>query len=186
MGPEETNRCVFCSLESLSKPRTKAKAVHYAADKMGLCCSKCYRFSCNACLRVITKKAADIGLADVWCQTVEKHLSGQLISAPFCGHCCEWQNQTKASLPVVNMKYDGYIFFPEFALMIDPNFAGVDIHALGRDSMHNLAPVWHAVIDQAVASQCHNMDVTPDGSAARIIDLYSKVVDVGGSPTKAS
>ena len=70
--------------------------------------------------------------------------------------------------------------------MIDPNFAGVDIHALGGDDMHNLEPVWHAVIDQTVAAQCYAMDITPDGSAARIVDLYSKIVDVGGTPTKAS
>ena len=186
MSTQSTNHCVFCSVQSLSKPRTKAKAVHYAADKSGLCCSKCYRFSCNACLRVITGKAANIGLTDMWCKTVEKHLSGQSISAPFFGHCCEWQNKPKLPLPFVDMKYDGYIFFPEFAVMIDPNFAGVDIHALGRDGTHNLEPVWHAVIDQAVASQCYDMDITPDGSAARIIDLYSKIVDVGGTPTKAS
>ena len=181
-----TNLCVFCSPQSLSKDRTKAKAAHFAMGDKGLYCPKCLQFSCNACLSVITEKAANEGLTDQWCQTVEKHLLGQSIPSSFLGHCCEWQNQLKPPLPAVDMKYDGYLFFPEFAVMIEPNFAGVDIHALGRDGMHHLEPVWHAVVDQPVAAQCYSTDIAPDGSAARIVDLYSKIVDVGGTPTKAS
>ena len=155
--------------------------MHLRQDIDGLVCAKCHRFSCKKCLEVIAGKATR---HNDWCRIVREYLDGKQIPSSFVGHCCEWQQVQEVSNCKKERRFDGYIYFPEFSIMINPNFHGVDIHALGRDPDHNLDAVVHAVVNEDVAVECKSLNIIPDRSSARIVDLYTKQIEHDGSQTK--
>ena len=100
----------------------------------------------------------------------------------FIGHCCEWiVNQCTPKHHTLPRRFDGYLVYPEYGIMICPNFSGVDILALGKDSEHNLDEVWHAVIDEETSVQCEKLDIQPSGANAKICNIYSRKVIWNGS-----
>ena len=177
--------CVLCNGKSLTRATKHAsKAARFQPDDDGIFCSKCSRFACNACLKAITDCASQKKLSDGWCRAVEDHLKGKQAQTPFIGHCCEWAVESKEPNADKERRFEGYIFFPEYSLLIDPTFNGVDVHALGKDSKHNLEAVWHAVVDEEVSIQCEALDVVPDRTKAKVVDLYSRMTEFNGTPTK--
>ena len=58
--------------------------------------------------------------------------------------------------------------------MICPNFAGVNILALLKDSEHNLDEVWHAMIDKETSVQCEKLDIQPLGANAKICNIFAQ------------
>ena len=86
----------------------------------------------------------------------------------------------KSQTPFAERRFDGFLFLPEYAILISPNINGVDIHAFGKDRSNNLSGVMHAVVDEYVLVQCKAQNVVPDSSAARIVDLYSQTVKQSG------
>ena len=178
-GSLRSPHCVFCCFNSLTHPT--AKSARLKQDSHGLTCSKCSRFACNACLEVIQEKIAKSKhLKDEWCKVVKDYLNGMDVSSSFIGHCCEWQLEPKITNPFAERRFDGFLFLPEYAILISPNINGVDIHAFGKDRSNNLNGVMHAVVDEYVSVQCKAQNIVPDRSAARIVDLYSQTVKQSG------
>ena len=59
------------------------------------------------------------------------------------------------------MRYDGYLYFPEYNLMIDPPFGGqVDIHYLGemKTEMEILSGAWPSVVPKNLSVECFNQN----------------------------
>ena len=177
---------MLCDIDTLSKAKTRRskRAAHLIPDRHGIQCSMCKKFSCNACLKAITEEAASRGLTDEWCALVGRHLSGEKVPLPFVGHCCEWQPEPQPVKSFFERRYDGYLYIPEYALLINPSFNGVDIHALGRDREHHLDAVWHAVVDDQVAIQCHALNIKAQGSSAFLADAFTKEIIFDGMYTK--
>ena len=179
-------KCVLCSDESLTHKRPNS--AHLKQDERGLTCTKCLQFACNACLKVVLEKAFDKNQNDNWCMMVGEYLRGNPASSQFVGHCCEWLTAApNQSTFQDERRFDGYLFLPEYAIMISPNFKGVDIHAFGGDNANKLPPVLHGVVDEDLAVQCKFLNIFPDRSASEIVDLYTRqIFDEVGFSLKAS
>ena len=174
--------CVFCCDSSVTNPNPKT--VKFNQIHTGLKCQKCRKFSCIACLRVICAEMQRKKLKDDWSEHVERYLSGNPSSHSFICNSCEFPTNIHGLNPHTPRRFDGYIFLPEYALLIAPNFSGVDVFALGKDSLHSLDAVLHAVVDEETAVECESQNVVPDKSAARIVDMYSRQIKHNGNTLK--
>ena len=174
--------CVFCCDGSLSHP--ELHNYQFFQVHSGLTCKTCSKFSCEGCLQVIVAEMEEKNLRDDWYDYVVKFLSG--LPTPLAFRCsfCEWSINLECSKPHMPRRFDGYLFLPDYALMICPNFAGVDIIALGQDSPNNLDAVLHAVVDEETSIKCESQNVVPDKTAARIADMYTRMISFNGRDIK--
>ena len=163
--------CVFCGRKSI---QTSSQSCHTTC---GISCSVCGKFSCRKCLKLIVSKAINEDLWDDWCAEVMLCLNNSGPMNHFIGHCCELRfHSTPVSKTSYSQRFDGYLVLPEYQLMINPNFSGVDVHALGRDADNQLLDVWHAVVDEQTAIECEELNIVPNKSGAKLCDVYSHEV----------
>ena len=163
--------CVFCGRKLI---QTSSQFRH---TTRGISCSVCGKFSCRKCLKLIVSKAINEDLWDDWCAEVMLCLNNSGPMNHFIGHCCELRfHSTPVSKTSYSQRFDGYLVLPEYQLMINPNFSGVDVHALGRDADNQLLDVWHAVVDEQTAIECEELNIVPNKSGAKLCDVYSHEV----------
>ena len=158
----------------------------YVSSQHGLTCSKCKSFSCSFCLAMIIERATKERLHDQWSQIVNRFLVDGIIPSNFIGHCCEWDVQlaTNVSTATSPRRFDGYLFLPEYQLLIDSNFGNVDIHAFGADAKYSLSPVWHGVVDEHTAIEAAERNLYPDGTAAKISEFCTLQFIMNGQKIK--
>lgn len=177
--PGEKLCCCLCSLESIEQKTVdrlggQDEIPPYTPSKLGLLCSMCNKFSCFHCLfyllYVIPKK---VQKKDKWCKIVNKYLYKGYWPKKFVGHCCELKKkQLQLGLDKVaaiqNTRFDGHLYLPEFAIIIDSPFDCVDVHGLGGSKL--LPAVWHCVFSHMAAEAFFVANVCPDGQGARLLD----------------
>lgn len=176
------NNCIFCCDDSISHPNRHS--VRFPQYHTGIVCKKCSKVSCKQCLFAIVDKMDKNHLRDDWYDSVLEYLPDSTSSLRFVCSFCECSVNLESSKPHMPRRFDGYLFLPDYALMICPNFAGLDIIALGEDRPNNLDAVLHAVVDEEVSIKCESQNVVPDRSAASIVDMYTKQITFHGRDCK--
>ena len=142
--PVAKQHCTFCSKHAIKQKsldkRKNAIFYDFTPSSSGLTCSRCNRFACSLCLKSIIKRANKEKLSDSWSEAVQFFLKKRRVPKGFVGHCCEWYVQPKITPPNAHLprKFDGYLFLPEYQVLISLNFDNVDVHAFGKDSDHEL------------------------------------------------
>ena len=157
--------CICCSWHAI-QPRKLRKVNYekyhpfdYTHDHLGLKCTLCDSFTCNACLANITSMMNDFKCVDAWHDIVCSYLQNQPPPSPFIGHCCEVKSTTEPRIDeVVAMRYDGYLVIEEFGVMIRSTFCGIDIHGLGKVD-GQFPGARHFVIDRPTAIMCEEKNV---------------------------
>ena len=179
--------CLFCSIQTVEKQRLKKgkkSYMDYEASSEGLKCVKCGGYACRLCLVEVINKFKPIHRThDRWCREVSKYLEGGS-SIPFVGgHCCEWTIQKKLSHVefskrchnvLLPRRFDGYLFLPEYGLLIDSPLNGsVDVHGFGesiKEGRYNhVDGVWHALIPQNIAIELEKQNVMPNGEDLKLV-----------------
>ena len=116
------------------------------------------------------------------------YLKKRRVIKDFIGHCCELDKQSIVESPDAHLprKFDGYLFLPDYQLLISPNFENVDIHAFGEDSVHDLSPVMHGVVNEITAIEAAKKGIIPTGNAARIANYQTEEIWLNDQLFKAS
>lgn len=151
--------CFFCDDSTIEKKqldqklKTGKELPGFKPAPEGFICSQCRGFACKTCVQQIIEvyDGKKLTSKDRWCQEVKKRMSEGDYNAPILGHCCEWKQtlDTQPETPT-DLKYDGYLVFPEFKVMLDSPFCSVDIHGLSNTTMNDA--VWHGVIHKNEAA----------------------------------
>ena len=150
-------RCVFSNPMSYDRITNSGNRGYDKRDSRNDCstiflkCSICGKRACAKCLKMILDASKDY--ADEWCDDVLYFLEKGVVPRDFIGHCCEWRlsiaedkfesivQQEKNRVP---MRYDGYIYYPEFELLCNSPFDTIDVHGLASADTQNNG-VWHCV-----------------------------------------
>jgi hypothetical protein len=147
---------------------------HYVQNDNGLQCCKCDSFACVDCLtEIISVFPKGARRKDKWCRVVRRFLVKGFYPDNFVGHCCELKEKQKrlGHDKIVfpkQTRFDGHLYLPQFAIMIDSPFDCVDVHGLGGNK--SLPVVWHCVFSHTASEMYHANDVVPDGRDVRWID----------------
>ena len=81
-------------------------------------------------------------------------------------------------------RYDGFLFIPEYGLLIDSPLCQVDILALGKDPEHSLDALWHCVVNEDLSILAESKNVVPDGQSAKLSYAKTLTIKLQGKPSK--
>ena len=162
--------CIFCHDSSIErKVRLSDKQrIFFESSPTGLTCTSCSRFICSDFIRDIFKRIPQSSKEkDSLCQVVNQFLTtgGK---HTFLGSCCELKDIKKTPLIISSMtplSYDGYLFRPEYRLLIDSSIGNeepIDIH--GQAKHDTLFPgVVHCVLSRASCALASSSKVQAKG-----------------------
>lgn len=183
--------CYFCCYDSTAKrSRDKFESgtgkpiASPRSCEVGLFCTyrRCQGFACSSCLeKIVNNFSLSQQKSDRWCREVLKFLDTDVTPPSFIGHCCEWtaeyrQLKEARKIPIKFTKFDGYMYLPEFGLLIDSPFKCIDVHGMGKSG--ELPPAWHCVISHKAAEIYYEVNLQPDGKVARKHLIEDRVFDV--------
>ena len=167
------------------RSRAGKTATELVAASKGLRCAVCRGFVCDTCLEAVIDKVEEKRKSslvdDRWCSEVQDYLQIGKVPEIFVGHCCEWALKKKkgekaASSAAKPRRYDGHLVLPEYGLLLDSPLNGdVDMHAFGNGDKQ-IKGVWHALVPEATATQAHEENLVPDGTAC--LQVNSKIESV--------
>ena len=147
-------------------------------------CSLCKKRSCLKCIIAICwemERNKD-HLIDEWYKEVEAIIYNDVERNDFVGHCCEYKQKIKNNvIDVTTSKlcYDGYLHFPEIALLIPPPLVEwVDIHGFCKENNVEKPGMLHGVIDKITANECFTHNVKPDGKNNSLLMETKAVIRV--------
>ena len=156
--PASWQTCLFCSGTSLERSRKPCSSIVPGMD--GLVCSLCKRFSCSDCLANLQTAIEESQIQhncprDHFFDVISDYNRNGVYPTNYVGHCCELKQEALRAGTFLKANYrkqcqkemscDGYVFFPQFKLLIDTPFGDIDVLGLGpiKGSHHG---VWHCVI----------------------------------------
>jgi hypothetical protein len=179
--------CTFCDFSTIKRPtknhiQLKKDSSH---ENKHICtylsCSKCQHLTCSKCLHSIVKKMKENqDTKDVWFKQVSNYLHHDILPKNFVGHCCEIKEKISDKcihhhidadhMQVKDMKYDGYLHFPQVHIILDsPIVDYVDVHGLGKeDSCDGTPGLIHGVVDKLCAIECAQNNIKPSGLLSKV------------------
>jgi hypothetical protein len=180
--------CNFCSYRSIAtRLRNAADADSVLSNPMpsptGLHCSypDCSGYACSNCLpKIVRCFSKETQASDQWCVDVNRFIETGFANPQFIGNCCEWKAERarlleESRLSRTPTKFDGFLYLPEFKLLIDSPFGCIDVHGLGRSAgkglrgKHDELPAaWHCVISHEAAARYHSEGLRPVSSVGFI------------------
>ena len=181
-----TQKCLLGSELSFEKARVQEGRPLVPACTStgpGLHCYKCKRWCCDFCLRRFIAAAGRLADNDRWCLEVREYLQTGEAPTEFLGCCCELRELKEAIYKArhdrymadpVPTRYDGYLLYDEFGIVISPPLDGVvDIHGsnkyVGPDG--TLPAAFHCVLGEKPTQRYHTNDIRLTGSSVRLEHL---------------
>ena len=172
--------CLFCSLVTVElKQKLKnpdKKYPHRLLDKGGLRCSVCNSFACQRCLSLFQVQfTKEMIREDPWCDVVNRYITEGFNPNYFLGHCCQLNRQFEEEDGENESNgLGGALVIPEYGLLLETTFTGMDVLGLGQDDELGIDGAYHALYPEGRSQQLEPIDnccTTPAATPPRTIEI---------------